>query len=194
MRKIKIIFVMLMTILASCNSLLETKKPETETPIVTKDLNVAIKANETNVVDLKFDNTTASFRVAYTKTGNDNNGNFKVNMTNNLVNNQNTPIVFSGNNEFIKRYIPGQDINEKAFAQIGTVILNGKSDPNYNVTFVNSFPLEESCYAIFKVTNTATKKDIYGWLNFTVTLSEITFRKFGYSTEKIDFITDESIL
>lgn len=190
--KTNTILIILTALVISCNSLIDTKKTIAKNePIIIKELNTTVKANETNVIDLKFDNTTASFRVAFTKTGNESNGSFNVNMTNNLVNNQNMPIVFSGNNEFIKRYVPGQDINEQAFAQIGTVILNGKNDPTYNVTFVNSFPLNESSYAIFKVTNTATKKDVYGWINFTVTLSEITFHKFGYSNKKIVMINDE---
>jgi hypothetical protein len=196
MKTIKITLIALATVLTSCTSLFEPKKAtsETKTELITKSLNIEVKANEVNVVNLNFENTTASFRVTYTKNGNDNNGNFKINITNNLVNNQNTPIIFSGNNEFLNRYVPDQDISEKAFAQTGTVILNGKNDPNYNVTFVNSFPLNESSYAIFKVTNTATKKDIYGWLNFTVTLSEITFHKYGYSNEKLEYITDENNL
>jgi hypothetical protein len=195
MKTVKITIIALATVLTSCTSLFEPKKAtsETKTELITKSLNIEVKANEVNVVNLNFENTTASFRVAFTKNGNESNSNFNVSMTNNLVNNQLTPIVFSGSNEYIKKYTNNQDIDDKAFSQTGTVFLNGKSDPNYNITYVNSFPLDESNYALFKVVNQTTKKEIYGWVNFTITTNNIIFHKMGYSNEKLTAIIDEQI-
>ncbi len=190
MKTLKIAVLTLSIFFASCNSLFVNEKNTTENQITAKNINVEVKANEVNVVNLKFDNFAASFRVEYTKTGIEPNRDFNVSMTNNLVNNKQILIDFSGNGQNIKKYIVDQEVDNMSFTETGYVFLNGKSSADYNTTFVNSFPFNESSYALFKIFNMSTKEEIYGWLNFTITTDTITFHKMVYSNEILTEIND----
>lgn len=195
MKTVKITLIAMATVFAGCTSLLESKKEIAITNKMTyKNLDSEVKVNEVNVINLKLDNFTTSFRVAYTKNGVEPNCNFNISMTNNMVYNQFAPIVFSGNSEFVKKYSEDQEVDEKAFQQTGNVFLKAKSFTNYNTTLVNSFPFDESNFAIFKIVHKNTQKEYYGWINFTITTDKIIFHKMSYSTEKLTSITDEEIL
>jgi hypothetical protein len=188
----KTIFVIALGIITSCNTVKETKTADIKENVITlKDINLSINANEISVVDLKFDAITASFRVEFLKSGNNSDGVFTVNMTNNLVNNDQAPIVFSGNAEFVKKYEINDLIDDKQFVKVGTIFLRGKSSPNYNITIVGSPPLDISNYAVFKVTNKVNNKEIYGWLNFIATTDKISFQKMGYSSKPLSYVGQE---
>jgi hypothetical protein len=192
--KITIISIFTLFLFTKCNVFQETKSTtEVEAETTIKVLYTEVKANETNVVNLKFDDVAASFTVQFNKQENANAANYEINMTNNAANNDKTPISFAGKSNFIRDFISQQDLDEKMFLETGTTFLRGHKYQDYTVTDVNSITFNDSNFAVFKVLNKNTNKSIYGWLNFTITKEKITFVKMGYSNQMITSIDNKQI-
>ncbi len=191
--KITILGIFTLFLLTKCNVFQETKSTgEIEAVTTIKAINTEVKANETNVINLKFDDVAASFTVQFNKAENGNLANYEINMTNNLANNDKTPITFVGKSGFIRDFISQQDLDENIFSEYGTTFLRGHKYQDYTITDVNSMTFNDSNFAVFKVLD-KNNKTIYGWLNFTITKEKISFIKMGYSSQMMTSIEDKNI-